>query len=166
MLRPFQAATILVEAGLELAGISSVFDVFVARRTQVIAPLRGRIADVPVPSTKADVLQLNELPESVRTNRVDEWPSRVTLWVFMGATYAVLVAVENYQQKTIKGVDFAVADAEAMQSVLIQQLQVPSENIKLWTNQQATRSAFEEDLKYELRLSSTLSICDGCSDQL
>jgi Caspase domain len=68
----------------------------------------------------------------------------------MGATYAVLVAVEKYEQPTIEGVNFAAADAEAMRDVLIQQFQVPPENIQLWKNQFATRSAFEEDLKYHL----------------
>jgi uncharacterized caspase-like protein/tetratricopeptide (TPR) repeat protein len=67
-----------------------------------------------------------------------------------GSTYAALVAVEQYQQSNIPGVQFAVADAEAMQEMLIQQMQVPAQNIKLWTNEQATRSTFEHDLKYEL----------------
>ena len=34
--------------------------------------------------------------------------------------------------------------------MLIQQMQVPAQNIKLWTNEQATRSTFEHDLKFEL----------------
>ncbi len=67
-----------------------------------------------------------------------------------GSIYAALVAVERYQQSNIPGVPFAVADAEAMRDVLIEQMRVPPQNIKFWTNEQATRSTFEHDLKYEL----------------
>lgn len=67
-----------------------------------------------------------------------------------GSIYAALVAVERYQQANIPGVPFAVADAEAMREMLKQQMGVRSENIKFWTNEQATRSTFEHDLKYEL----------------
>lgn len=67
-----------------------------------------------------------------------------------GSTYAVLIAIERYQQSTIHGVSFAVADAEAMRDVLIQQMGVPPENIKLWVNEEATRTTFEEYLKYEI----------------
>src|SRR5579863_10335691 len=67
-----------------------------------------------------------------------------------GSTYAVLVAVEHYQQSNIRGVPFAVADAEAMKDVLVQQLKVPVQNIKLWTDQDATRSRLENDLPYEI----------------
>jgi hypothetical protein len=67
-----------------------------------------------------------------------------------GSTYAALVAVEWYQQSNIPGVRFAVADAEAMRDMLIQQMHVPPQNIKFWANEQATRSTFEHDLKYEL----------------
>lgn len=68
----------------------------------------------------------------------------------MGSTFAVLIGVERYQQDTIQGVPFAVADAEAMRDVLIQQMNVPPQNIKLWTNENVTRTSFEHDLKYEL----------------
>ena len=57
-----------------------------------------------------------------------------------GSIYAALVAVERYQQSNIPGVPFAVADAEAMRDVLIEQMRVPPQNIKFWTNEQATRS--------------------------
>lgn len=67
-----------------------------------------------------------------------------------GSTYAALIAVEQYEQSSIPGVQFAVADAEAMREMLIQQMQVPPQNIKLWTNQHVTRSTFEHDLKWEL----------------
>jgi hypothetical protein len=67
-----------------------------------------------------------------------------------GSTYAVLVAVEHHQQSNIRGVPFAVADAEAMKDVLVQQMKVPVQNIELWTDQDATRSRLENDLPYEI----------------
>jgi hypothetical protein len=67
-----------------------------------------------------------------------------------GSTYAVLVAVEHYQQSNIRGVPFAVADAEAMMDVLVQEMKVPVQNIELWTDQDATRSRLENDLPYEI----------------
>jgi hypothetical protein len=57
-----------------------------------------------------------------------------------GSTYAVLVAVEQYQQSNIRGVPFAVADAAAMKNVLVQQMKIPVQNITLWTNEDATTS--------------------------
>lgn len=68
-----------------------------------------------------------------------------------GSTYAVLVAVEHYQQPNIRGVPFAVADAQAMKDVLLQQMNVPVENIKLWTDQDATQSRLKNDLPYEIK---------------
>jgi hypothetical protein len=67
-----------------------------------------------------------------------------------GSTYAVLVAVEHYQQSNIRGVPFAVADAEAMKDVLVQQMKVPVQNIRLWADQYATRSRLENDLPFEM----------------
>lgn len=83
---------------------------------------------------------------------MDEQRFGVRLWCcpYMSATYAVLVAVEKYDQKTISGVPYAVADAEAMRDVLINKFLVPPENIHFWANEHATRSRFEEDLKYEI----------------
>ena len=67
-----------------------------------------------------------------------------------GSTYAALIAVEQYEQSSIPGVQFAVADAEAMREMLIKQMQVPPQNVKFWTNQHVTRSTFEHDLKWEI----------------
>ena len=68
-----------------------------------------------------------------------------------GSTYAVLVAVEQYQQSNIRGVPFAVADAAAMKNVLVQQMKIPVQNITLWTNEDATTSRLENDLPYEIK---------------
>lgn len=67
-----------------------------------------------------------------------------------GSTYAVLVAVEHYQQMGIRGVAFAVNDAKAMRDVLVQQMQVPSQNVTVWADQEATRTRLEEDLRYDI----------------
>ncbi|WP_233455066.1 caspase family protein [Paenibacillus elgii] len=64
-------------------------------------------------------------------------------------TYAVIIAVENYQFG-IKQVDYAKNDAHAFQQWLINDLQVPSENIKLWFDAYATATALNEELCYEI----------------
>ncbi len=68
-----------------------------------------------------------------------------------GSTYAVLVAVEKYQQESIQSVQFAVADAKAMKDVLVHQMNVPPQNISLWVDKDATRSRLEEELPYAIR---------------
>ena len=68
----------------------------------------------------------------------------------MGATHAVLIGIETYQQG-ISSVQFAQADAAAMKDVLVQHFGVPAENIALWLDSDATRSAFENDLPYTIR---------------
>ncbi|MEL7567065.1 MAG: caspase family protein [Dehalobacterium sp.] len=64
-------------------------------------------------------------------------------------TYAVIIAVENYQFG-IKMVDYARNDAQAFQEWLINNLQIPHENIKLWLDVDATKSALTEELRYEI----------------
>ncbi|NKI19725.1 caspase family protein [Paenibacillus dendritiformis] len=64
-------------------------------------------------------------------------------------TYAVIVAVENYQFG-IKKVDYAKNDAQAVRQWLIDYLKVPHENIKLWIDLDATKSALTEELRYEI----------------
>ncbi len=68
-----------------------------------------------------------------------------------GAKYAVLVAVEQYQQTNILGVPFAIADVKAMKDVLTEQMQVPDVNITVWINEDATRSCLENELPYVIR---------------
>ena len=69
----------------------------------------------------------------------------------MGATHAVLIGIETYQKQGISSVQFAQADAAAMKDVLVQHFGVPAENITLWLDSDATRSAFEHDLPYTIR---------------
>ena len=69
-----------------------------------------------------------------------------------GTTYAFLVGVEEYQEAaTILGVPFAIADAQGMRRVLIDQFQVPAQNITVWVNQDVTRSRLENTLNYEIK---------------
>ena len=72
-----------------------------------------------------------------------------------GSTYAIIVGVEKYQQPSISGVPFAEADARAIKTVLEKNLGVPSENIQIWHNGDATRSVLENDLPYTIQQRST-----------
>ncbi len=69
----------------------------------------------------------------------------------VGATYAVLIGIEQYQQPGIDPVQFAEADVAAMKEVLIQNLAVPAENITVWLNSAATQAVFKNDLPYQVR---------------
>ena len=69
----------------------------------------------------------------------------------MGATHAVLIGIETYQKQGISSVQYAQADAAAMKDVLVQHFGVPAENVTLWLDSDATRSAFENDLPYTIR---------------
>ncbi|MEC0244255.1 caspase family protein [Paenibacillus chitinolyticus] len=64
-------------------------------------------------------------------------------------TYAVIIAVENYQFG-IKKVDYAKNDAQAFQQWLINNLKIPQENVKLWLDVDATKSALTEELRFEI----------------
>ncbi|WP_249725674.1 MULTISPECIES: caspase family protein [Paenibacillus] len=64
-------------------------------------------------------------------------------------TYAVIVAVENYQFG-VKKVDYAKNDAQPVRQWLIDYLKVPHENIKIWLDVDATKSALTEELRYEI----------------
>jgi hypothetical protein len=69
----------------------------------------------------------------------------------VGTTHAVLIGIETYQKQGISSIQFAQADAAAMKDVLVQHFGVPAENISLWLDSDATRSAFENDLPYTIR---------------
>lgn len=69
----------------------------------------------------------------------------------MGATYAVLIGIETYQKQEISSVQFAQADAAAMKDLLVQELGVPTENVTVWLDFEATRSVFENDLPHLIR---------------
>ncbi|GGF94122.1 caspase family protein [Paenibacillus aceti] len=64
-------------------------------------------------------------------------------------TYAVIVAVENYQFGIPK-VEYAKNDASEFRNWLINDLKVPNENIKLWSDSNVTRSALTEELQYDI----------------
>ena len=68
-----------------------------------------------------------------------------------GSTYALLLGVEHYQQDGLPAVPFAIADAYAMRDILIQQMNVPPENIKLWVDQEATQNRLKQEIPYEIR---------------
>jgi hypothetical protein len=69
----------------------------------------------------------------------------------LGATYAILIGIETYQQQRIDSVQFAEADVAAVKEVLMQNLRVPAENITVWLNSEATKAVFENDLPYMIR---------------
>ena len=69
----------------------------------------------------------------------------------MGNIYAIVVAIENYQQKSIRPVQFAAADATAFKAALIQQLKIPAPNIELWIDHDATQNRLLNDLPYQLK---------------
>jgi uncharacterized caspase-like protein len=66
-------------------------------------------------------------------------------------THAVLIGIETYQKQDICPVQYALADAVAVKEVLVQHFGVAPENISLWLDSDATRSAFENDLPYMIR---------------
>jgi uncharacterized caspase-like protein len=68
----------------------------------------------------------------------------------MGSAYAVIVGIEKYLDDRISQVHYAHEDARGFRDVLIERMEVPSENIKLWLDQQAVKAKFENDLKYEV----------------
>ena len=69
----------------------------------------------------------------------------------MGTTHAVLIGIEAYQKQDISPVKYALADAASMKEVLVRHFGVVPENISLWVDSDATRSAFENDLPYMIR---------------
>jgi uncharacterized caspase-like protein len=68
-----------------------------------------------------------------------------------GSTYALLLGVEHYQQDGLPAVPFALADAYAMRDILIQQMNVPPGNIKLWVDQEVTQNRLKQEIPYEIR---------------
>ena len=69
----------------------------------------------------------------------------------MGDTFATVVAIENYQQKSIKPVQFAADDATAFKAALIEHMKVPALNIELWIDQDATQNRLLNDLPYQIK---------------
>lgn len=67
-----------------------------------------------------------------------------------GNIYAVIIAIEHYQQASIKPVHHALADATGFRDVLLQHFSVPDANIRIWLNSDATQNRLLNELPYEL----------------
>ncbi len=67
-------------------------------------------------------------------------------------TVAVVVGIETYlHSKTtqgVRGVPFAEADARAIAETLKKQFKIEDSDLHLWINEEATKTRFENDLKY------------------
>ncbi|RZK02510.1 MAG: hypothetical protein EOO46_18480 [Flavobacterium sp.] len=64
---------------------------------------------------------------------------------------AVIVALENYRQKEISPVLYATNDAKAFKSLLIDELGAKEENIRLWINEEATKTSMEDEVSYIIK---------------
>jgi len=69
----------------------------------------------------------------------------------MSDSYAVVIAIENYQQPGMLPVKYAAADARAFRDALIQRFHVPEQNIQLWIDSDATQNRLLNDLPYEIK---------------
>lgn len=68
----------------------------------------------------------------------------------MSNSYAVIIAVENYQQNSIKPVRHALADANEFRNVLIKHFNLPEANINSWLDVDATQNRLLHELPYEV----------------
>lgn len=68
----------------------------------------------------------------------------------MANVYAVVVGIQSYQQKNIKGVAYAHDDARAIAAALHERLNVPQGNIKLWIDHNATYARLQNELKHDI----------------
>ena len=64
---------------------------------------------------------------------------------------AIIVAIENYRFEKISKVKYALNDAKAFKTMLIEDLKVNPDNIKLYDDKYASKTALENDLKYEIQ---------------
>lgn len=64
---------------------------------------------------------------------------------------AVIIAIETYRYADISKVNYAVNDAKAFKELLIDYFGAAEENITLWLNEHATKTALEEELPYLIR---------------
>ncbi len=65
--------------------------------------------------------------------------------------FAVIIAIENYRHSDISSVVYAENDANAFKNLLITEFGAKEENIILWINENATKTALEEELPYHIR---------------
>ncbi|WP_025117898.1 caspase family protein [Bacillus sp. H1m] len=68
--------------------------------------------------------------------------------------FAVIVAIEEYHFD-ISNVKYAQKDASTFNDFLTNELNVPSENIKLWLGNKALKTALQEELPYIIRQLNT-----------
>lgn len=65
----------------------------------------------------------------------------------MADAYAVIVGIQEYQQSGLHGVNYAHNDARELAAVLIECLQVPKANIKVWLDHDATVARLQTELR-------------------
>jgi uncharacterized caspase-like protein len=66
-------------------------------------------------------------------------------------SFAVAIGLQKYQQPTITGVNYAHDDAKAMAKVFEDRFAVPSGNIQVWLDDQATAARLANDLAYTVK---------------
>ena len=70
-------------------------------------------------------------------------------------TFAVIIAIEDYRfndgSTGITPVKYARNDASKFKKMLREEFQIPEENITMWLDKDATKSAFENELRYNIR---------------
>ena len=66
-------------------------------------------------------------------------------------TRAIIVAIENYRYEKISKVKYALNDATAFKDLLISDFNVNPESIKMYLDKYASRTALDEELRYEIR---------------
>ena len=67
----------------------------------------------------------------------------------MSNAYAVVIGIQSYQQSGISGVNYAHVDARAMAKLFEERFEVPSDNIKIWLDQDASFARIASELKYD-----------------
>jgi len=65
--------------------------------------------------------------------------------------FAVIIAIETYRYSDISSVLYAENDAKEFKKLLINEFGAKEENIIVWTNEKATKTALEEELPYFIR---------------
>ncbi|MBB2685240.1 UNVERIFIED_ORG: hypothetical protein GGD47_002828 [Rhizobium etli] len=73
----------------------------------------------------------------------------------MGSSYAVIIGIEKYQQPELGGVKYSHNDARGFHKAVRENLGVPTENVKIWLDQDATYSRLQNELKANLRALSS-----------
>lgn len=68
----------------------------------------------------------------------------------MSNSFAVVVGIQDYQQRDIKGVKYSHNDARGFAAVLSDHLSIPDQNIKVWLDQEATFARFHSELKSDI----------------